>query len=82
MSVRNDMESIMRRLSRPLALAIVVGALSTPPALAQDPSPSHVEAVKRIVDSAAYTSAENCRRVARRRGRQPRQTEFFNGIRP
>jgi acetylornithine deacetylase/succinyl-diaminopimelate desuccinylase-like protein len=57
MGVKNDMESIMRRLSRRLALAIVVGALSTPPALAQDPSPSHVEAVKRIVDSAAYKRA-------------------------
>src|SRR5918997_5851199 len=57
MGVKNDMESIMRRLSRRLALAIVVGALSTAPALAQDPSPSHVEAVKRIVDSATYKRA-------------------------
>lgn len=47
----------MQRVSRRLALALAVGALSTLPALAQNPSPSHVETVKRIVDSAAYKKA-------------------------
>lgn len=47
----------MRPLSRSLALALAIGAMPTVSALAQSPSPSHVETVQRIVDSAAYKKA-------------------------
>ena len=44
-------------LSRFLALAVTVGALAGTPALAQNASPPHAEAVKRIMDGPAYKKA-------------------------
>jgi tripeptide aminopeptidase len=44
-------------LSRFLALALTVGALAGTPALAQNASPPHAEAVKRIMDGPAYKKA-------------------------
>ena len=44
-------------LSRFLALAVTVGALAGVPALAQNASPPHAEAVKRIMDGPAYKKA-------------------------
>lgn len=47
----------MRFFSRRLALAFVLGVSPIAVALAQDASPTHVETVKRIMDSPAYKKA-------------------------
>jgi tripeptide aminopeptidase len=44
-------------LSRFLALALAAGALASAPALAQNASPAHADAVKRIMDGPAYKKA-------------------------
>jgi tripeptide aminopeptidase len=53
----NIQETIMRSVTCSLALALAVGTFAAAPALAQNPSSSHAETVKRIIDSDAYKKA-------------------------
>jgi tripeptide aminopeptidase len=57
MNAISRQETIMRSLTCSLAVAFAAAALATAPAAAQNPPPSHVEMVKRIIESAAYKKA-------------------------